>query len=659
MNNEIDSASSSAPHNNPNSKECDNVITKFVKNWESEEKKRYASLAEGARELFNKKFCEKPIGHHSISPVKCIIQARAKSLETIEESIKRRERDRKSQNVKEPDDKIDGLGAFTTVEDIRQAMPDLAGIRIILVFPDDEDKITQFIDDNTDEKLPPNYWGVDADGSLKVDQFKKKAKRKDRFVGYRALHYRVKLREDLSDDSNLANGSESLKSWWKGEWKKHLNDSWAEKVVEIQVTSMTMYAWQEVHHDLIYKTYEGKLTDEEVSTLDMVNGLVHANEIALNQFHQSLNKRLDSIRTKFRDADHLKHWVSTYLQEEFNPSFKNKSPKMKYAEQLLIVLQSYRLDTPEKLLNAIEEEAGEATRGADEEVVTGSIQHALDLIKEWRLELEQRLKDGSTRDDASTWVLFKICESKSPFKTITSDGKTEKDFIVMAALVMKKALSTGSKPSLKDFTHEDYAKFVLEKSSLGQILLWSGQKGKSDAFSSEDNSFHFGGGTLERLLDIIKESLGFWKISFDTIGQDWFRLISSLPVALGLALLKISAIPYNRYCPWPEQRNVFWPGTINIKALAAHLEDSEEPTRHGLIQGWESKITWYDLLVMVDDKWEHFSLRVSPGKEHSWAFIKTDIPGAMKNLDLTTLSENYPEQWLWDCSVYSVNNPFI
>jgi ppGpp synthetase/RelA/SpoT-type nucleotidyltranferase len=211
-----------------------------------------------------------------------------------------------SPDFKRPDGTIGALGPFTKPEEIEQAMPDLAGIRVILVFPDDEEEIHKFITANTIRAQLPNYWGVDKDGSLKVDRFTHITKRKDRFVGYRAIHYRVKLQEEISDDSNLANGSESLKSWWRGQWEQHLDDSWATKDVEIQVTSMTMYAWQEVHHDLIYKTYEGNLTDDEVSTLDMVNGLVHANEIALNQFHQSLNKRLDAIRRPFRDVSHLR-----------------------------------------------------------------------------------------------------------------------------------------------------------------------------------------------------------------------------------------------------------------------------------------------------------------------------------------------------------------
>jgi hypothetical protein len=53
MANETDLAVLSAPHNNSEGEEPDNVIKKFVGKWNREEYKQYASLAEGARKLFH------------------------------------------------------------------------------------------------------------------------------------------------------------------------------------------------------------------------------------------------------------------------------------------------------------------------------------------------------------------------------------------------------------------------------------------------------------------------------------------------------------------------------------------------------------------------------------------------------------------------------
>lgn len=54
--------------------------------------------------------------------------------------------------------------------------------------------------------------------------------------------------------------------------------------LEIQVASVLMHAWSEVEHDLVYKPLQGTLSDEELSILDELNGLVLSGEIALNAF---------------------------------------------------------------------------------------------------------------------------------------------------------------------------------------------------------------------------------------------------------------------------------------------------------------------------------------------------------------------------------------
>ncbi len=41
-----------------------------------------------------------------------------------------------------------------------------------------------------------------------------------------------------------------------------------------------MHAWSEVEHDLTYKPMQGTLSEEELSILDELNGLVLAGEIA-------------------------------------------------------------------------------------------------------------------------------------------------------------------------------------------------------------------------------------------------------------------------------------------------------------------------------------------------------------------------------------------
>jgi hypothetical protein len=53
-----------------------------------------------------------------------------------------------------------------------------------------------------------------------------------------------------------------------------------------------MHAWAEVEHDLVYKPYEGELSDEEYSLLDQLNGLVLAGEIGLEQLQRAGEARV-------------------------------------------------------------------------------------------------------------------------------------------------------------------------------------------------------------------------------------------------------------------------------------------------------------------------------------------------------------------------------
>lgn len=383
------------------------VVVQFVKEWTTEYP-RYEILAEETRKIclngLNPQAFDSKLSDQS---VKCLITNRAKSATTIQDSIRRREEDRKTFKDPKTGD-VHGLGPFTSSEEIRQAMPDLAGIRIILTFPDDVEKVEAFVKETFNIRAKV-HWGVDEEGDLKVEHFKDP---KNRFVGYRATHYRVQLNNPINTRRN------SLPSGW-----------WKDKDVEIQVTSMTMYAWQEVHHDLIYKTHSGELTDDEKRTLDMVNGMVHANEIALNQFHQSINRRLEEERTKFRDISHLENWLTLFARKSFHESYKTTSPQIKYSEILLRVLQLYSLDTPEKLLEVFTD------------LQDQSNEDPLALLRDWRYKLEERLRRGPGRwereDDVSAWALFRLCEQKTDQQMMNSENNADqKEYIVIEQLMM-------------------------------------------------------------------------------------------------------------------------------------------------------------------------------------------------------------------------------
>ena len=103
-----------------------------------------------------------------------------------------------------------------------------------------------------------------------------------RFAGYSATHYRIRLRE-----SNLAEAQKR----------------YAEARIEVQIASVLMHAWAEVEHDLVYKPFEGKLSDDEYAILDELNGMVMAGEIALERL-----QRAGDVRVASRDRPFANHY---------------------------------------------------------------------------------------------------------------------------------------------------------------------------------------------------------------------------------------------------------------------------------------------------------------------------------------------------------------
>ena len=87
----------------------------------------------------------------------------------------------------------------------------------------------------------------------------------------RDRHYRVRLRESTLVDAQKR---------------------YAEARVEIQVASVLMHAWAEVEHDLVYKPYQGALSEDEFAILDELNGTVIAGEIALERLQKAGDVRV-------------------------------------------------------------------------------------------------------------------------------------------------------------------------------------------------------------------------------------------------------------------------------------------------------------------------------------------------------------------------------
>jgi ppGpp synthetase/RelA/SpoT-type nucleotidyltranferase len=157
--------------------------------------------------------------------------------------------------------------AYQSVDEIYDDIVDLAGIRVALYFPAEREEVGRIIKGLfvlvSDQKEFPA-------GS--------KPSHKKRFSGYWATHYRVRLPENLLNESQ---------------------ERYAEALLEIQVASVLMHAWSEVEHDLVYKPLQGSLSEDEYAILDELNGLVLAGEIALERLQRAGEFRVSSHDRKY------------------------------------------------------------------------------------------------------------------------------------------------------------------------------------------------------------------------------------------------------------------------------------------------------------------------------------------------------------------------
>lgn len=84
---------------------------------------------------------------------------------------------------------------------------------------------------------------------------------------------------------------------------------------EIQVASVLMHAWSEVEHDLVYKPLSGNLSNEELSILDELNGLVLAGEIALERLNEAAKSRIKT-ENAFNNQYELASFLYTKYQNK-------------------------------------------------------------------------------------------------------------------------------------------------------------------------------------------------------------------------------------------------------------------------------------------------------------------------------------------------------
>jgi ppGpp synthetase/RelA/SpoT-type nucleotidyltranferase len=202
---------------------------------------------------------------------------------------------------------------YKSAEEIRGDIADFAGVRAALYFPGDRITVEKILGEEfeivTTKQFP-------EERQVREDQ---------RFSGYHATHYRVRLRADDLAATQLRFTSVNI---------------------EVQVASVVMHAWAEVEHDLNYKPVSGQLSLEEFAILDQLNGLVHAGELALEML-----RRAGEARLKQRGAKLTNHYeLAAVLYNKAKPLMATGSePIIGRVDSLFALLQAAGLDSPESI----------------------------------------------------------------------------------------------------------------------------------------------------------------------------------------------------------------------------------------------------------------------------------------------------------------------
>lgn len=230
--------------------------------------------------------------------IRCIVSSRVKPVSSLKDKIIYR-------------NKIVG---FECIEDIHDDIRDKVGVRIALYFPPDSLEVEKIIYSLFEIVEEPARF---EKNSLEYDP---------RFSGYRAWHYKVRLKS-----------------------KAFLGEEYDGEVIEIQVASMLMHAWAEVEHDLAYKEPDGGISDLEYALLSQLNGLVHTGEVILEQLKIAMEKRIEDNNREFLNHYELASFIYKNIPHETKMNISQ--PTLGRVDILFNLLKSLNKHYPKAVLN--------------------------------------------------------------------------------------------------------------------------------------------------------------------------------------------------------------------------------------------------------------------------------------------------------------------
>ena len=321
----------------------DEIIHGFMELWKSYEYNIYKDLVKHTVGWFNEAFEAKQI--------KATLTHRAKKENSLEKKLKER-------NKKRPIPYRSDNGYADIMEDV----VDLGGIRIAYHNPLRRLEIFQLIRTTFELKEEPikfntlveptkHVYGVDQnqeftgksdlDGSVLSQTTTAEPEYQNRFRGYSATHFRVKLVNDVFNQ--------------KPRLKQYQG-----RLIEIQVLSSLEQTWASFEHDILYKNPIGEPNDDEKRFLDGLCGILRGGDILFEQLQREHDSRslaeITPFETEYDLGAFLRKWLvdrsSKLVQSLDNGESQNiqklLGPPGTMAP-LFEVLKKTGLDSPVKL----------------------------------------------------------------------------------------------------------------------------------------------------------------------------------------------------------------------------------------------------------------------------------------------------------------------
>ncbi|KAL5335579.1 hypothetical protein BJX70DRAFT_314115 [Aspergillus crustosus] len=223
------------------------TLIKLFLGWYEENQSGYDRIAKESAERLTQAMGEAGVPHR--------VECRAKAIERLKIKVNGRKGTPEYKNIE-------------NIENIITDIVDLAGVRILVYFASDKDRVQKFINKNFDVHSSRVFSGNEIpenDGACH--------KYVRKYPGYCADHYRATLK--IEESLKL---EESLEA-----------EPWRKFRVEIQVTTILRHTWAEVGHDWNYKPLVPGGDDEVChQLLDALSGALDMGEFFLEKMQQLL-----------------------------------------------------------------------------------------------------------------------------------------------------------------------------------------------------------------------------------------------------------------------------------------------------------------------------------------------------------------------------------